>query len=91
IGFGDTTGMCNPAYASDFFAAALPPVLRTGRRGESLRSPPGSRYAARSRSIPVAVDQVASLLLVFEIRVSPALFIGAFDPPPHPNEAEEEA
>ncbi|MGW5145831.1 hydroxymethylglutaryl-CoA lyase [Rhodococcus koreensis] len=23
IGFGDTTGMCNPAYASDFFAAAL--------------------------------------------------------------------
>ncbi|MDV7354775.1 hydroxymethylglutaryl-CoA lyase [Rhodococcus oxybenzonivorans] len=23
IGFGDTTGMCNPAYASEFFAAAL--------------------------------------------------------------------
>lgn len=23
IGFGDTTGMCNPAYAGDFFAAAL--------------------------------------------------------------------
>ncbi|MDT2004024.1 hydroxymethylglutaryl-CoA lyase [Rhodococcus opacus] len=23
IGFGDTTGMCNPAYASQFFAAAL--------------------------------------------------------------------
>jgi hydroxymethylglutaryl-CoA lyase len=23
IGFGDTTGMCNPAYARDFFAAAL--------------------------------------------------------------------
>ena len=23
IGFGDTTGMCNPAYASDFFAAAI--------------------------------------------------------------------
>ncbi|MGW6199745.1 hydroxymethylglutaryl-CoA lyase [Kribbella sp. NPDC055110] len=23
IGFGDTTGMCNPAYASKFFAAAL--------------------------------------------------------------------
>jgi hydroxymethylglutaryl-CoA lyase len=23
IGFGDTTGMCNPAYAKDFFAAAL--------------------------------------------------------------------
>ncbi|MCU1643052.1 MAG: hmgL [Nocardia sp.] len=23
IGFGDTTGMCNPAYSSEFFAAAL--------------------------------------------------------------------
>src|SRR5690606_38636238 len=23
IGFGDTTGMCNPAYASEFFAAAI--------------------------------------------------------------------
>ncbi|MET8427940.1 hydroxymethylglutaryl-CoA lyase [Nocardia sp. NPDC004860] len=23
IGFGDTTGMCNPAYAAEFFAAAL--------------------------------------------------------------------
>ncbi|MEU7810948.1 hydroxymethylglutaryl-CoA lyase [Pseudonocardia sp. NPDC049154] len=23
VGFGDTTGMCNPAYARDFFAAAL--------------------------------------------------------------------
>jgi hydroxymethylglutaryl-CoA lyase len=23
IGFGDTTGMCNPAYARDFFTAAL--------------------------------------------------------------------
>jgi len=23
IGFGDTTGMCNPAYASQFFAAAI--------------------------------------------------------------------
>lgn len=23
VGFGDTTGMCNPAYAGDFFAAAL--------------------------------------------------------------------
>ena len=23
VGFGDTTGMCNPAYAHDFFAAAL--------------------------------------------------------------------
>jgi hydroxymethylglutaryl-CoA lyase len=23
IGFGDTTGMCNPAYAADFFAAAI--------------------------------------------------------------------
>ena len=23
IGFGDTTGMCNPAYASEFFTAAL--------------------------------------------------------------------
>ncbi|WP_213575992.1 hydroxymethylglutaryl-CoA lyase [Rhodococcus sp. USK13] len=23
IGFGDTTGMCNPAYASEFFSAAL--------------------------------------------------------------------
>lgn len=23
IGFGDTTGMCNPAYAADFFAAAV--------------------------------------------------------------------
>jgi hydroxymethylglutaryl-CoA lyase len=23
IGFGDTTGMCNPAYARDFFAAAI--------------------------------------------------------------------
>lgn len=23
VGFGDTTGMCNPAYAGDFFAAAI--------------------------------------------------------------------
>jgi hydroxymethylglutaryl-CoA lyase len=23
VGFGDTTGMCNPAYAADFFAAAI--------------------------------------------------------------------
>ncbi|MGW4340477.1 hypothetical protein ACWEK5_48100, partial [Rhodococcus koreensis] len=43
-------------------SAALLPVLRTGRRGESLRSPPGSRCAARGGPGSVAVDRVASLL-----------------------------
>lgn len=49
IGFGDTTGMCNPAYARDFFAAAierLPGVAVTAHfhntRGQGL----ANAYAA---------------------------------------------
>jgi hydroxymethylglutaryl-CoA lyase len=49
IGFGDTTGMCNPAYASRFFAAAaeyLPGVEVTAHfhntRGQGL----ANAYAA---------------------------------------------
>src|SRR5690606_7182721 len=49
IGFGDTTGMCNPAYASRFFAAAierLPGIETTAHfhntRGQGL----ANAYAA---------------------------------------------
>ncbi|MEV3945792.1 hypothetical protein AB0K22_32800, partial [Rhodococcus baikonurensis] len=38
------------------------PMLRIGNGSGSLRSPPGSRCAARSGSSQAAVDRLASLL-----------------------------
>ena len=63
IGFGDTTGMCNPAYASRFFTAAierLPGIEVTAHfhntRGQGL----ANAYAALRRAVPASSPASAS-------------------------------
>jgi hydroxymethylglutaryl-CoA lyase len=83
IGFGDTTGMCNPAYASRFFTAAiqrLPGVEVTAHfhntRGQGLANAYAALQASCTRSTGnIATEDLVSMF--HEMGVETGLDLGA--------------